>query len=103
MPYPKDHTYPAAATNAVWQKKKSFLDKAKAKNKTGVGPKLTAAEAAWGHIPWADLDDSKNKPTTSVQSLASLNKAKAAAAKVTAAHNALVDAETTATTQSTSR
>ncbi len=103
MPYPADRTYPAVATNAAWQKKKSFLDKAKAKNKTGVGPKLVAAEAAWGKIPFADLDDSKNKPTTSVQSQASVTKAKAAEIKVDAARTALKDAITTATTQSTSK
>jgi len=103
MPYPKDLTYPAAATNTAWQKQKSFLDKAKAKNKTGVGPKLVAAEAAWAKISFADLDESKNKPTTSVQSQASLTKAQAAATKVATARTALKDAITVATTQSTSK
>jgi len=102
MPYPKDITYPATATNAAWQKQKSFLDKAKSKNKTGVGPKLVAAEAAWGQIPFADLDESKNKPTTSVQSQASLTKAIAADHKVVLARKALNEAIAIATTRSTS-
>ena len=37
-------TWPATLTDAAWQKKKSFLDKAKSKTKTGLGEALTAAE-----------------------------------------------------------
>jgi hypothetical protein len=40
-------TYPPEATDAAWQKKKSFLDKAKSGTKTGLGADLKAAEAEW--------------------------------------------------------
>jgi hypothetical protein len=43
-------TYPAALTNTAWQKKKSFLDKAKSKTKTGLGAELLKAVAAWKNI-----------------------------------------------------
>ncbi len=46
--------YPATLTNAAWQKSKSTLDKAK--GKTGLGPALVAAEAAWKAIPFKKLD-----------------------------------------------
>jgi hypothetical protein len=54
-----DTKYPAALTNAAWQKKKSFLDKAKAKTKTGLGEALTKAEATWGLIQWNTLQADK--------------------------------------------
>jgi hypothetical protein len=47
--------YPAALTNAAWQRKKSFKDKAKSKTKTGLGTTLTAAEKAWGKIQFDKL------------------------------------------------
>jgi len=53
-------TYPAALTNAAWQKKKSFLDKAKSKTKTGLGDELLKAEAAWKLVKF-DLLDAKGK------------------------------------------
>jgi hypothetical protein len=40
-------TYPPEATDAAWQKKKSFMDKAKSGTKTGLGADLKAAEAEW--------------------------------------------------------
>ena len=48
--------WPAEATNAAWQKKKSFLDKAKSKTKTGLGEELVKAEAAWKKINFDALD-----------------------------------------------
>ncbi len=56
MSVPADKTYPAIATNTTWQKQKSFLDKTKAKTKTGLGAELTKAQAAWAKIPWDALD-----------------------------------------------
>src|SRR5258708_12349021 len=53
-------TYPAALTNTAWQKKKSFLDKAKSKTKTGLGDELLKAEAAWKLVKF-DLLDAKGK------------------------------------------
>ena len=47
--------YPAALTNAAWQKKKSFKDKTKSKTKTGLGTLLTKAEANWGKIKFDKL------------------------------------------------
>ena len=44
--------WPAALTDKEWQKKKSFLDKAKSKTKTGLGEALTTAQTAWGKIDW---------------------------------------------------
>lgn len=50
MSAPNNITWPAALTNAAWQKKKSFLDKTKSKTKTGLGAELLKAEAAWKDI-----------------------------------------------------
>lgn len=47
--------YPAALTNAAWQKKKSFKDKTKSKTKTGLGTTLTKAEANWGKVKFDKL------------------------------------------------
>jgi hypothetical protein len=47
--------YPAELKNAAWQKKKSFIDKAKASTKTGLGAALTKAEQEWGKIKFAAL------------------------------------------------
>jgi len=44
MSVPTDVSYPVIATDAAWQKKKSFIDKAKASTKTGLGADLKAAE-----------------------------------------------------------
>lgn len=52
------HGYPKVLTNADWQKKKSFLDKAKKATKTGLGAELVRAEAAYKKIKW-DLLDAK--------------------------------------------
>ena len=51
--------YPAIATNAAWQKKKSLVDKAKKATKTGLGAYLTAAETAYGKIRFDWLDAEK--------------------------------------------
>ena len=56
MTVPDDKTYPLVAKNKEWQKKKSFLDKAKKATKTGLGELLVKAEAGWGKIRWAQLD-----------------------------------------------
>lgn len=48
--------YPVEATNAAWQKKKSFLDKAKKATKTGLGAELLKAEAAYKKINFEALD-----------------------------------------------
>lgn len=80
MTVPQNTVYPARGTNAAWQKKKSFLDKAKAKTKTGLGDKLTKAEAAWKKIRWTELDASKQLAHHSLTATA--NKTKAAAVMV---------------------
>jgi hypothetical protein len=56
MTAPADTKWPAALSNAAWQKKKSFLDKAKSKTKTGLGAELLRAEAAWKQIQFKLLD-----------------------------------------------
>src|SRR5216683_3539990 len=48
--------WPAEATDAAWQKKKSFMDKAKAKTKTGLGAELVKAQAGWKKINFDALD-----------------------------------------------
>jgi hypothetical protein len=59
MTVPTNTAWPAALTNAAWQKKKSFLDKAKSKTKTGLGAELVKAEAAWKQIDFKVLDATK--------------------------------------------
>jgi hypothetical protein len=55
--------YPNDLTNTYWQKQKSFVDKAKAKTKTGLGAALTNAEKAWNAVHYDRLvfDDAKRK------------------------------------------
>jgi hypothetical protein len=89
MAVPADKTYPATATNAAWQKKKSFLDKAKAKTKTGLGATLAAAEASWKAIPWADLDASTKTAGTPESAQRLLTTAKEGLKKVTKAQTDL--------------
>jgi hypothetical protein len=60
MTAPSNTAWPAALTNAAWQKKKSFLDKAKSKTKTGLGAELAKAETAWKQVDFKILDASKN-------------------------------------------
>lgn len=67
--------YPTALTNAAWQKHKTALDKTK--GKTGLGPALTAAEAAWKAIPFKKLD-----ATTAGAKSAGIAKENLAAAKL---------------------
>jgi hypothetical protein len=59
MSAPKNTAWPAVLTNAAWQKKKSFLDKAKSKTKTGLGAELVKAEASWKDIDFKCLDAKK--------------------------------------------
>lgn len=59
MTVPADRTYPKAAKNSEWQKKKSLGDKADPRTKsTGLGPKLEVAETRWSQIRWHQLDGS---------------------------------------------
>lgn len=89
MSVPDDKTYPATATDAAWQKKKSFLDKAKAKTKTGLGAALKTAEASWKAIPWKDLDASTKTAGTPASAEKHLDTAKLALVKVTKAKDDL--------------
>lgn len=89
MTVPADRTYPATATNAAWQKKKSTLDKAKSSTKTGLGDTLKAAELAWKAIPWADLDASDKTAATPAAAERLLAAAKLALVKVGTAKVAL--------------
>jgi hypothetical protein len=68
-------TWPATLTDAAWQKKKSFLDKAKSKTKTGLGAELTKAQTAWNLVKFDNLIATKVPMTTPDQ----VDKAKAAA------------------------
>ncbi len=99
MTVPTDTKYPAVATNAAWQKKKSFIDKAKASTKTGLGDKLTKAEAAWNAIPWAQLDAKKLNAKSLDAAEKNLVKGKAAHEKVTDAMAKLVAARLSANIQ----
>ena len=56
--------WPAALTDAAWQKKKSFMDKAKSKTKTGLGASLTTAQKAWNLIKFDNLVATKVPITT---------------------------------------
>ncbi len=96
MTVPADRTYPATATNAAWQKKKSFLDKAKSSTKTGLGDTLKAAELKWKAIPWADLDASTKTAATPAGAEKLLATAKLALVKVNAAKLDLKAAKTQA-------
>jgi hypothetical protein len=57
-----DTKYPAELTDAAWQKKKSFLDKAKANTKTGLGVLLEDAEKKWALINFNLLIEKKTQP-----------------------------------------
>ena len=103
MTVPTDKIYPAVATNAAWQKKKSFIDKAKAKTKTGLGAALTTAETKWKAIPWAQLDSKAFKTKTVSAAQKNLQDAKLAQVKVTDAKSALVVARNFATASSTNK
>ncbi len=59
MTVPSTLKYPPEATNAAWQKKKSFLDKAKAKTKTGLGEELIRLQAKWNGVKFDKLDAKK--------------------------------------------
>src|SRR5258705_864463 len=48
--------YPTIITNADWQKKKSFLDKAKSATKTGLGDALVKAQAAYKKVDFPKLE-----------------------------------------------
>ncbi len=85
MTVPADRAYPATATNAAWQKKKSLLDKAKSATKTGLGETLKAAELKWKAIPWDALDASNKTAATPEAAERLLSAAKLALVKVNAA------------------
>jgi beta-glucosidase-like glycosyl hydrolase len=93
MTVPADITYPAIATNAAWQKKKSFIDKSKSSTKTGLGAALIDAEAKWKLIPWAKMDASKLSWANVKQAQQRLADAKAAHEKVVAAKNSVLAAK----------
>ena len=88
MPLPSDTKYPAIATDAAWQKKKSTTDKV---HKTKVGPALVEAERKWKAIKFADLDSKKVSKTPGAAE-AALDKAEKAWPAVTDAREALKDA-----------
>jgi hypothetical protein len=96
MPVPSDTKYPAVATNAAWQKKKSILDKG---IKTKVGPALVLAEQKWKAI---DFDDLKTNTVHKRLGAAkeALKKAKVAYKASTDARAAVQAAHKLATTQS---
>jgi hypothetical protein len=101
MTVPPDKAYPPIATNAAWQKKKSFVDKTKASSKTGLGATLTDAETKWKAIAWAKLD-AKALGAKSVDAAEKqLAEAEAALTKVALAKNAVLGAKQQATTAST--
>jgi len=85
--------YPARCSNTVWQKFKTFKDKARSKTKTGLGEKLTAAQTAWGKIVWNDLDAKKLKAATLKAAQANQVKARAALVIVEAAKKAVKAAQ----------
>ena len=98
MPLPTDRTYPPKATNAAWQKKKTLADKAA--KKTGLGPKLTAAQASWKDISWNDLDFSRHTPKNAEEANANLVKARKAAIYVFGVRGKLDEASASAKTVS---
>jgi len=103
MTVPTDKTYPVTATNKAWQKKKSFIDKAKASTKTGLGAALLTAEARWAGIPWKDLDASTQTVGSVEGAQRNLAKAKTALIKLNAAKKALVVAKSKAMTTKTNK
>lgn len=84
--------YPTVCTNTVWQKHKSFTDKAKAKTKTGLGETLKTAEKAWLKIPWTALEAKKLKAATLKDAQSNKTKALKAVEVVNAAKTALANA-----------
>ncbi|MCC7362186.1 MAG: hypothetical protein IT317_22065 [Anaerolineales bacterium] len=99
MTVPTNKTYPAVATNAAWQKKKSLFDKAK--NSTGLGTTLKAAELAWKAIPWADLDAGSKTAGTPAGAERLKGAAEEALKKVVTAKTKLTAAKNQATTTKT--
>jgi hypothetical protein len=89
--------YPAALTNAAWQKKKTFKEKLKSKTKTGLGETLIAAEKAWKLVPFTTLAANKQAQTRGVRSYLTVQHNRAAAQEaingsVNTAHLALMAA-----------
>jgi hypothetical protein len=103
MTVPADKTYPVTATNKAWQKKKSFIDKAKANTKTGLGAALLTAEARWNAIPWKDLDASAQTVVSVESAQRNLAKAKSTLIKLNAAKKALLVAKSKAMTTKTNK
>lgn len=103
MTVPTDKTYPAIATNAAWQKKKSFVDKTKSSTKTGLGAALTDAETKWKAIVWANLDPAREKVDDLPTAKLHWEAAEAADQKVTAAKNAVLLAKKQAQAAATNK
>jgi len=103
MSVPADQTYPATATDPAWQKKKSFIDKAKASTKTGLGADLKAAELKWKAIPWNVLDAKKLAAKSAEAAQKQLDTAKAAGAVIQEAKTALAKARATAQATATNK
>ena len=103
MSVPTDMSYPAIATDAAWQKKKSFIDKAKASTKTGLGADLKAAELKWKAIPWKDLDATKLAAKSVEAAQRQLDTAKAAGTVIQEAKTALAKAKATAQATATNK
>jgi hypothetical protein len=103
MSVPADINYPAIATDPAWQKKKSFIDKAKASTKTGLGADLKAAELKWKAIPWKDLDAKKLAAKSAEAAQKQLDTAKAAGTVIQEAKTALAKARATAQATATNK
>lgn len=89
VPMSAFQAYPSVCKNVVWQKFKSFKDKAQKSTKTGLGETLKTAEASWAKIVWKDLDAKKLKAATVQAARANKVKAQAAMVHVEAAKKAV--------------
>ena len=103
MSVPTDMSYPAIATDPAWQKKKSFIDKAKSSTKTGLGADLKAAELKWKAIPWKELDARKLAAKSVEAAQRQLNTAKAAGTVIQEAKTAVAKAKATAQATATNK
>lgn len=90
--------YPSVCKDVVWQKHKTFVDKAKSNTKTGLGATLKAAEKAWAKINWAALDAKKLKAATLKDAQANRVKAQTALAAVNSTKEAVTTAHAKALT-----
>jgi len=92
IPMEAFRSYPSVCTNTVWQKHKSFKDKAKAKTKTGLGDTLKTAEKAWASIVWKELDAKSLKAITLQKAQVNQVKARAQMMNVRTAKEAVTTA-----------